>query len=276
IILITLFPFILMGCESDEQKKQKAQEVVNALISNIQIDNYESIYEYYPSFKDWVGKYWKYKSIAITSTILKEDGSIEIFANSNSDDQLFFLLEKIEGNYKVLKSKGLSSYFNSNIYKYCKNIGCIGINESDVDIGRICKNNETDFNYLVRSIKNRIEDKFRLENQSLAKHGGYGIPLYVTGDIIVKNYSRFTLPRYSYDIYIKFLNSNDKELYKFKYRSNFSDIPFNSSESLSIMQDVDRSFKKVDVELVIINTNFIEDLIGKYAEGSLCNYADNL
>jgi uncharacterized protein YcfL len=49
IIFITLFPFILMGCESDEQKKQKAQEVVNALISNIQIDNYESIYEYYPS-----------------------------------------------------------------------------------------------------------------------------------------------------------------------------------------------------------------------------------
>ncbi|MCA0152909.1 hypothetical protein [Winogradskyella vincentii] len=271
-----LIVIVFFGCETEEQKKQKAQEVVQALISNIQVDNYESIYEYYPSFKNWTGSYYKYNSVDITSTMLKDDGTIEIFANAGGSNQLFFALKKVDGNYKIVRSKGLSAYFNSDLYKYCKKIGCIGSNETDLDIGRICKENEDDFNYLVRKIKNKIEDSFRLENQSLNKAGGYGIPLYVSGDIIVKNYSRFTISAYSYDIYIKFLNSQDKELYKFKYRTNFSDIAFNSSETLHIMQDIDRSYKKVDVELVILNTDFIEDLIGNYAEGIRCSYSDNL
>jgi hypothetical protein len=272
LIIVVMF----FSCESEEQKKQKAQEVVQALISNIQVDNYESIYEYYPSFKNWIGSYYKYNSVTITSTMLKDDGTVEIFANAGGSNQLFFALEKVDGNYKIMRSKGLSAYFNSDIYKYCKKIGCIGNNETDLDIGRICGDNKSDFNYLVRRIKNKIEDRFILENQSLTKAGGYGIPLYVAGDIIVKNNSRFTIPRFSYDIYIKFLNNKNEELYKFKYSTNFSDIPFNSSEKLHLMQDVKNSFRKVDVELVILKTDFIEELIGNHAEGSFCNYDDNL
>lgn len=272
IILVSFF----FSCETEEQKKKKAQEVVQALISNIQIDNYKSIYEYYPSFRELVGKYWKYSSIEITSTILKEDGTVEIFAKANSNDHLYFVLGKVNSNYMVLKSKGLSSYFNSNLYKYCKNIGCIGINEYDIDIGKICKEKESDFNFLVNRIKNKIEDNFRLENHSLRRNGGWGLTPYVSGDIIVKNYSRFTIPRYSYDIYIKFLNNKDKEVYKFNYSSNFSDIPFNSSEKLHIFETVNNNYKKVGIDLVILNSSFIEDIIAEYAEGSLCNYVDNL
>lgn len=268
---------LLSSCETEEQKKEKAQEVVQALISNIQVDNYESIYEYYPRFKEWKGKYWKYSSVEISSTMLKDDGTVEIFAKTNNNNQLYFLLDKIDGNYKVLKSKGLSGYFNSNLYKYCKNIGCIGTNETDLDIGRICEENEFDFKFLTNEIKNVIERNTKLENQTLNKAGGsYGLQLYVSGDLIVKNYSRFTLPGYSYDIYINFLDNNDEVVLRYKYYSNFSEIPYNSSETLHIMKNIDKSCKTVDVELVIINTDFIEEIIGEYAKGSLCNYSNNL
>ncbi|WP_370390225.1 hypothetical protein [uncultured Winogradskyella sp.] len=268
--------FLLFNCQTEEQKKREAEEIVQALISNIQIDNYKSIYELYPSFKNLEGEYWKYKSVEITSTMLKDDGTIEIFAKSNNN-QLYFVLDKINKGYKVVQSKGLSAYFNSNIYKYSKNIGCIGLNESDIDIGRICKKNETEFNAIVQSLKKRIEENTFLENHSLTKYGGYyGSNQYVSGDIIVKNGSRFTIPGHSYHIYVKFLDKNDNELYKYKHYNNYFDIPFNSSESLGIMEDIEKNYNKVDVELVILNTNFLENILGEHSKGSSCNYNYNL
>lgn len=270
--MLTLF----FNCENEEQKKEKAQDVVKALIANLQVDNYESVYELYPSFKNLTGKYWKYKSIQITSTSLKDDGSVELFANSENGNQLFFVLKKVDANYKISKSKGLSSYFNSNIYKYCKNIGCIGINDSDLDVDKICTDNERGFNIIVNKIKNKIQNNTVLENHTLRKNGGYGVPFYVSGDITIKNYSRFSIPAYSYDIYIKFLNNKDDVLFEYKHYNNFSNIPFNSSDTYHVMKDVDKTFKKVSIELRVLKTNFIEELVGAYAEGSRCVYDDNL
>ncbi|MEH6512956.1 MAG: hypothetical protein V7734_07630 [Maribacter arcticus] len=275
-ILFAITIMFLFSCETEEQKKEKAQEVVNALISNIQVDNYESIFEYYPNFKG-IGTYLKYNSVEFTSTMLKSDGKVDIFGKTYNGKQLFFEVEKTDGIYKVIKSKGLSSYYDSNLYKYCKKIGCIGMNEYDTDISRICKDNEGDFNFLVNSIKDKIESKTRLESHTITrKNGGFGY-YYAFGDITVKNNSRFTIPGYSYKLYVNYLDSNDNLLFTSdKSSGNFTDIGFNQSKTLNIYQDISSRFRKVNIKVKLLNTEFIEKLIAEYAEGSLCNYSNNL
>ncbi|MCF7559422.1 hypothetical protein L3X39_02145 [Sabulilitoribacter multivorans] len=276
-LLYILIIIVLFGCESEEQKKQKAKEVVQELISNIQIDNYESVFKYYPTFRNLKGKYWKHKILDITSTILKDDGTVEIFATSNNDDQLFFLLKKMDDTYMVVKSKGISSYSNSNIYKYCKNIGCIGITESDIEMSRICNNKEDEFKRIVSSIKYEIEEKTRLESHALEiKKGGFG-NYYAFGNITIKNYSRFTIPAYSYKIYVNYLDINDNVLFTSEnFSDNYSDIGFNQSKTQHVMQDISSKFRKVDISLKLLNTEFIDKLIAEYAEGGSCIYSDNL
>lgn len=276
-VFFLLVIILFFSCETEEQKKEKAQEVVKALIANMKLENYESSLEYYPGLIKGVGNYRQFNSVNFTSTMIKPDGSIEIFAKSNSNRQLFFTLQNIDGTYKITNSKGLSNYYDSNLYNYCKNIGCFGMSNFDIDVARICKDKDAEFRRLVNSIKYKIESQTRLENQTLTKNGGYGMPYYVTGNITIKNHSRFTIPGYSYKLYVNYLDANDNILFTSEESlGNFQAIGFNQSKTIHVMQNSSSKFRKVSVKVKLLNTEFIEKGITEYAKGSNCNYSDNL
>ncbi|GAA4292682.1 hypothetical protein [Aestuariibaculum suncheonense] len=271
LLYLLVILILSLGCESEERQKQLAQEVVNAFISNILVDNYESMFEYYPSFRELNGNYWKYNSLELTSTIMKQDGSIEIFAKSRSNNQLFFKLIKIDGEFKIVNSKGLSAYYNSNLYKYCENIGCIALTDYDLEIAQVCEINKKDYNDLINSIKTRIEENTVLVNHTLSKSFGT-----VSGNITVKNRTRFTVPEYAYDIYVNFLNTSNEVLFSYEDGNSFRSIPANGISTLLVFKDAKNGYAQVDVELKILKTDFIEKIIAEHSEGTRCIYSDNL
>jgi hypothetical protein len=268
ILKIITIAIILSSCETKETKINSSKEVVLSFVTNLSFDNYDLMLSSYPSFRD-IETYWKLKDFNISSTILNNN-IVTVVGKSENIDVLFDV-EKIDGKYIITKSKGLSSHFNSNLYKFSKKIGCIGQNHYDAEISRICKNNEYRFNQLVRSIKSTIEESVIMENHTVTKNYGWA-----SGDITLKNYSRFTIPGFSYNLYVVYTDSKGNTLFTSKERMNFQSIPFGQSKTISVFESNSRSFQKVGINLKIINTEFIEEIIGEYAEGRNCVYVENL
>lgn len=269
-LLILIFAITLISCESEEQKIKKAENTVKSFVSNLQFDNYDKLFSFYPNFKR-IETYWKLNSIIITSSNINPDESITIIGSSNNR-QVLFELQRQNNQYLITNSKGLSSDYNSNIYKFCKKIGCIGASEYDADISNICKENKYKFEKLVNDLKTRIESRTVLENHTLTK--SYGT---LSGDITIKNYSRFTIPGHVYKIYVKYLNSKDEVIFTSNQSlSNFQSIPYNQSKTIHIFENNVKGFRKVDIQLSLTTSNFIEKIIAENVEGSNCKYSNNL
>lgn len=273
-ILTKYFFFLLIGatflysCESKESKINKAKDIVITFTNNLSFDNYDVIYKYYPSFKD-VQQYWKLKDFKITSATLT-DNTITVIGKSKNTE-ILFEIEKINGEYIIKKSKGLSSDFNSNIYKYCKKIGCISDNNYDAEISKICKEKRPQFNFLIEKIKKNIEENILLENHTVTQQYDWA-----SGDITIKNNSRFTIPQFSYNLYILYTDSNENVIFTSKEIANFESIPYGQSNTVHVFEQNTNSFEKVGISLKIINSTFIEELIAEYAEGQNCLYSNNL
>ena len=117
LLLLSTLILILSSCETNERKINSSKEVVMSFVSNLSFDNYDLMYSSYPSFRD-IKTYWKLKDFNITSAALNNN-SVTVIGKSQNTEVLF-VVEKIDGKYQITKSKGLSSYFNTNLYKYCK------------------------------------------------------------------------------------------------------------------------------------------------------------
>lgn len=267
LLMVTLI-IALSSCETKEAKINSSKDVVMSFITNLSFDNYDLMYKTYPAFRD-VKTYWKLKDFHIQNAELSEN-TVIIFGKSQNTEVLFEV-EKIGGKYQITKSKGLSSDFNSNLYKYCKKIGCIGLNNYDSEISIICKDKEYEFNQLVRTIKETIENKVSMENHTVTKSYGYA-----SGNITLKNYSRFTIPGYSYNLYVNYTDNQGNTIFTSKEILNFESIPYGQSKTINVFETNSSSFQKVGIILKIVNTEFIEDIIAVHAEGSNCNYSNNL
>lgn len=261
---------IFCSCETDEARKEKCNEIVNAFMANLPLDNYEMLYKYYPSFKT-VEKYWKYDKFKIESTTIDETKAASVICSTESGS-VFFKLEKVDGSYIITKSKGLSAAFNTPLYKYCKKIGCIGPNDYDGEITQICKDKEVDFKILVSKAKESIESNFMIENNNLKiSDGGFG-STYVNGEITVKNNSRFSIPAWKYEMYFHFVNSKGKTVFTETDKSNFENIPFGQSltKRLLVNEPSSGAFRKINVELKLTSTSFIEEIIAEHITGDNC------
>jgi hypothetical protein len=124
---------------------------------------------------------------------------------------------------------------------------------------------------LVKKIKRNIEDSVWMINHTVTKD--YGL---VSGDITIKNESRFTIPGDSYRLYINYSDSKGNLLFTSEEISNYESIPYGQSKTINVFETNSNSFQKVGISLKIIDTNFIEQLITEHAEGYNCTYSDNL
>lgn len=269
ILLIIITLLVITSCESEEQKINKAKEVVNAFVSNISFDNYETMYSVYPNFQN-VATYWKIKDFEISSATIAENQVVTIIGISDNRN-ILFELQRNNSQYQIINSKGLSSDFDSSIYKYCKKIGCIGLSAYDAEISNICNRKKSEFNQLVTMIKERIEKNTVLENHTVTKNYGFA-----SGDVTVKNNSRFSIPGRAYNLYVNYFDRDENLLFTSKQILNFDEIPYHQSTTVNVFETGSMSFRKIGIALNIVDTGFIEKIISEHAKGSGCLYDNNL
>ena len=266
-VLFICMLLALVSCDSKETKLNKAKEVVSLFASNTAFENLEKLPLYYPDIKKIEGRFLALKDFQLLNAVLNER-TISVIGKAQGNEVLFEV-EKKNGKYIITKTKGLSMFVYSELYKYCKQIGCIKDDNYDIEISKICFEKRFEFNSLVESIKREIEQNVRLENHTV--QGGYG---YVTGNITYKNYSNFTIPRDTYNLYVEYLNSKGKVLFKEK-TVEFTTLTYGESNTTWVSKDV-QGASKIAVSLEITNTDFIEKILAEHAKGSDCTYSNNL
>lgn len=253
----------LLSCETDKSRTEKCDNIIQSFIGNLSLDNYDQLNKYYPDFSR-IKRYWKAQDFKIQNTTIDDEKTVSVFGSS-SQGNIMFILQQKNGNYVITKSKGLSSVFQSNLYKYCKAIGCVGEKSYDADLSELCSEKESEFNALVYKIKSEIESNFIIKNNNLSNNYGY-----VSGDVTTKNNSRFTIPADSYEIYYSFKNSNGYVVFTKKQEFTLRTIAYGQSITEQLFESNTRNFASIDVELKIISTDFIERVIAEHIKGANC------
>ena len=268
--LLFSLTLILNSCESEESQKDSCNDIVKLFIANLPLDNYDILYSHYPDFK-FVKRYWKVTDFRITSTMIGEDGVISVVGISEQLGNLSFTLKKVDGKFIIINSKGLASVFDTPIYRYCKSIGCIGVKDYDKDISQICSDKEDEFNSLVFSIKSNIEENFSILNNNLSVSFGY-----VTGRVTLKNYSRFTIPRGTYELYYDFIDYNGDVIFTKAETLTYETIGYGQSVSFSLFENISQNFTSIRARLKLVSTGFIEKVIADNIKGENCAADSNL
>jgi hypothetical protein len=205
----------------------------------------------------------------VENVSISEDKSVTIigYPSSIPESKLMFYLEPADDSYIIIKTKGLSYYYKSNLYEYCRRIGCFGIEPDDIAVSQTCESKEKEYKALIQKIKRNIEDNFILESHTI-EHRGF-VSDYLAGKISMKNNSRFSIPKFTYDIYVIYLTQSGDIVLKSKMVS-YENIPYSGSIDQHVFEDNLGGASKVKVELKLTDTDFIEELIVKYVEGENC------
>lgn len=269
-LVFIFFVLVIIGCESEKQKIEKSINSVQRLKSNLSLSNLKGAFEVYPNLKKVNGSVdiGSLNTMKITSTNIREDNIVELYAQSNNRNYVF-KTKKIDGNWIVFESLGLSSFLNTNIHNYIKRIGCQSSN--DIDLANNVIRNKSDFNLIVSKIKKIIEQNIIIENQSLSNPlGRYGN--MISGDVTLKNYSIFNLPSYSYELFYILRNGNrDVIKQKVSYPPGIQ-----SGGTYTFMVQNGVRANQIVIDLNIIDESFIEKGVGLAAKGNGCVYSNNL
>ena len=270
LFFVPLVLIMMVSCgKSKKERIKESKDVVNQFINATTFENYNQMYDLYPRFKE-VRQFWKLNDFKLTSATVNEDENISIVGKANKRD-LYFELEESDDRYIIISSKGMSTDYESFLYNYCKRIGCIKGDADDASISAICKDKESEYNILIDEIKSTIEKNVKLENHTVTK--SYGM---ASGDMTIKNYSRFSVPGMSYKLEIDYLDRSENVKYTSNERSNIYSIPYGQTATFFVSEMNARGFSKIRPRLVITNKSFIEEIIAENAEGANCNYNKNL
>jgi hypothetical protein len=270
LLILSILSLVFYSCESDKSRIEKCNEIVKTFVANLPLDNYEVLYKNYPDFRK-VKSYWKLNDFKITNTTIDDDKTVSIIGVSEQLGNILFNLKKVKGKYLIINSKGLASVFNTSLYKYCKKIGCIGVNDYDKDISQICSDKENEFESLVYRIKKNIEQNVMVQNNNLSNNFGY-----VSGEVTIKNYSRFSIPGRTYEIYFHFLNYNDDIVFTKKEILNYESIQYGQSVTHRLFESSRGNFEKIKAELKLTSTDFVKEIIAENITGSNCEVGNDL
>ena len=265
IAFIIALSFIIYSCESDETKKKRAKEVVSSFITNMNFENYDETKKIYPNFQK-IRSYYKLKDFTLESPIIDGD-KINIVA-STKQNQVLFIVEN-GNNFTIQKTKGLYSEFNSNLYKFCKNIGCITESSYDIEISEACENQRDIFKTAVNLVKEDIEKNVKVQNNNIEINFGSA-----SGEISLRNNSNYTIPGFAYNIYINYTDSRGRVLLTSKENFNYDAIPYNQSKSIRIFESNAGDFERVNDNLKLTQTYFIEKIIAENAKGANCKMSE--
>jgi len=272
IILCFALTILLFSCRSSQDRIDEAKQVVTSFIKDIELENYASVNKVYPDFSK-IGKYWLLNDFAITDSKIEND-IVTIYGSYKRGGQMqeaimFVLKEDADKKYFIEKSKGLSAYFGSSLYKFAKTVGCLRGLESDQEISSACKKREKFFDQFLSIYKEKIESAVKLENHNVTSSYGY-----VSGDVTVKNNSMIDIPAFSYDLYIVLYDNQYNEIFRTKSISHVYPIPANGSINAMIHKPFNRGMSRIGVEIKLNDISFLENQLTNPPSDWDCEFVD--
>lgn len=206
--IFTMLLLAFSSCKSDEQRINDAKKTVELFIKDLELKNQSAIKKTYPDF-DKIGGYWILSDFKINNSKIEGD-KITIYGNykrgNKFEEPIMFVLKEMGDSYTIIKSKGISAYFDSDIYNFLVTLGCLTDDSDDVEVQRECLKREYTYESAIESLKSEIESKIEISNSNLSSNYGY----YVSGNLLVTNNSDFEIPSSAYSIYIGFVNSRTR------------------------------------------------------------------
>jgi hypothetical protein len=170
-LIIAMFLFLFSSCKSDDQKKKEANDVVEKFVHEVTLENYNAAYKLYPKFET-MGSFWIPRDFEIESTIIEVDGSVSIYGNYKKGlqkNELKFTLNDIGDGYKINSSKGLSSFYNTPLFQFCKLKGYLVLSENDIDydvnLTKVCKEHEIEFDLLINKCARFVSENVIMNKQ---------------------------------------------------------------------------------------------------------------
>ena len=276
LLIFLLLAISFHSCRSDKSRIEDAKQIVATFVKDLELENYTSINEVYPSLNK-IGKYWVLYKFQITD-IKIENNEVRIYGKYFKGGEIeeaimFYLKENNEGKYIIEYTKGLSGYFGTNTYKFLKNIGCLRGLETDEEISTACSKREVVFASIVTQASKLQEESVIMENHSVTNSYGY-----LSGDIICKNTSETDIPAFSYDLYVVFYDNYGNIIYTEKPpASNVYKIPANGSISTMIHQKYIRGISKIGIQIKLIKTEWLENKIASNPSKLItCDKIDDL
>lgn len=261
-----------MGCRpTDEELLKQAESNVQSFVDELNMQNFNSAKEIYPDINK-ISRYnvpnnFKISSSKFTSNAKDEVKIIGNYGAEKNIKSLQFVVSKKDTDaWQIIRSKGLSSYYETSLYNTLKVSGCLEDIESDVSIHETCQNLEPKFEALVNEYKNNIESSIFFEKTGSNLVSNFNIS--VSGELMLKSNSNITIPGLSYDIYIIFYDINNKISHSSKYQFNSDAIMANEHHQISVYSmDYHRDYKKYSAFVKITNDKFIRSYLAR--QGSL-------
>jgi hypothetical protein len=202
------FLITLTSCKTDEDRIKEANSLIEKFTKEISLENFSAANQIYPKFKE-LEKYWKLNEFNIDNTTIEEDGSISVYGSYQRYSPKFredikFKVSDNGNGLKIIDSKGLTTYYNSPIFEYCKKKGYLSTNDikksidSDISIAKTCKEHEFEFELLVIRCARYVNDNVTWNKEQTTIESGYLGDSY-SGTISIVNNTGFDLNNNSFD-----------------------------------------------------------------------------
>ena len=213
-LIIALFLFMFSSCKSDDQKKKEANDVVEKFVHEVTLENYNAAYKLYPKFEN-LGSFWIPRDFEIESTIIEVDGSVSIYGNYKKGlqkNELKFTLNDIGDGYKINSSKGLSSFYNTHLFQFCKLKGYLVLSENDIDydvnLTKVCKGHEIEFDLLINKCARFISENVVMNtSQTTLVKDLYGESF--SGSVAITNNTAFEITNGAFDFNLLLLRGEE-------------------------------------------------------------------
>lgn len=272
--------FLLVGCDpTDEELLKQAESTVQSFVDELNMENFNSAKELYPDMNK-IARYNSLNNFNISSSKFTTDEKNEVkiignYGKAQNTKSLQFVLSKKEtGAWLIIRSKGLSSYYESSLYNTLKISGCLENIESDASIHETCQKLEPKFESLINDYKKIIENSILFEKDGSNLSNNFNIS--ISGELMLKNNSNISIPEFSYEIFIIFYDINDNPSHSSKYQFNSDPIIANDYHQIKVFSmDYHRDYKKYLAVVKITNDQFIRSYLaqqGNLSCSELYNY----
>lgn len=266
--IILSLPLFLLSCgPSDEEMLIKGESVVQSFVDELNMQNFNSAREIYPEMSK-ISRYKIPQNFNISSSKFTSDNKTEIkiignYGTAENTKPMQFVVSNKENSYwKIIRSKGLSYYYESNLYNVLKTSGCLEDIESDASIHETCQILEPKFESLVSKYKEIIENSISFERSGSNLSNSYDIS--ISGELMLKNNSNISVPGFSYEIYVVFYDRSANPSHSSKYQFNSDPILANDYHQITVYSmDYHRDYKKYSAVVKITNDQFIRSYLGQ-------------
>lgn len=259
-VIVTIF---LLNFETDKEKITSSENVVKTFVNELDLDVRNE--KVYPRVKKIKGSIFYLKEFKISSSTIEKDGSIVVYGNYNRRNKMCnvkFIIRKINGEYQIVNSLGVSAYIDSPIMKFCLGKGYF-INEeskdTDLKIDLICQKHEIQFNTAVDFLTSEIEKNVVMDKEKSNLTSQYGY--YANGYVTIFNRTLVNLPMGSVNYILFVLNSKNEEIYTQNINVNSVLNAFSRVRTSVFISDLSATNFRYGVKVQINSREAIENIV---------------